>query len=212
MGQGLLNMKEKTEPFKYRESVRAYLERPDVRHAVNLLLDRKIGFMPKAFTTEEISDFYTACMAARQTQIDFVQDMVDMWHRVWGREPLGDDWTPVPNDPAIEDLTLDPTVRWSTNHFERRFEYNKRLRVDLWLYLGSNDANPNDVELGCDLWRDGRQCLKASECPVLWRWDKAARRIRYENDGPQYSDGLKLDKLKAAAQQAVRLIKRFGNE
>ena len=199
----------KTKPFVYRESVRDYLESPDIRHAVNLLLDRKIGYMPQAFTPKEIADFYKACMAARQTQIDFVQDMVDMWHQVW--PTLGGDWKPVPHDPADEELTLDPTVRWSEGFFERRFELKaKGIRADMWLFLANNEASTTDVELGCGLWSGKEPIFKKGSEPDGWEWVKDYKVFRYTNDEIVYRDGLDLAVFRKAAQAAIRLIKSLS--
>lgn len=196
----------KPKPFVYRESVRSYLESPEVRHAVNLLLDRKIGYMPEAFTAKQITDFYKACLAARQTQIEFVQDMVDMWHQVW--PALGGDWQPVPHDPAVDDLSLDPVVRWSEGYFERRFELKPRgIRADMWLYLGSNEATTSDVELGCGLWSGSRPLFKSGSKPLGWIWDKDDKVFRYTHDEAVYRDGLDLSLFRKAALAAVRLIK-----
>lgn len=196
----------KTKPFVYRESVLTYLESPEVRHAVNLLLDRKIGYMPQAFTPKEISNFYKACLAARQTQIDFVQDMVDMWHQVW--PGLCGDWKPVPHDPAVDDLSLDPVVRWSEGYFERRFELKAEgVRADMWLYLGANEASTSDVELGCGLWRGSSSLFKKGSPPEGWTWDKDAKVYRYTTDEVGYRDGLDLAAFRKAAQAVVRLIK-----
>ena len=199
----------KTKPFVYRESVRDYLESPDIRHAVNLLLDRKIGYMPQAFTPEEIADFYKACMAARQTQIDFVRDMVDMWHQVW--PTLGGDWKPVPHDPADEELTLDPTVRWSEGFFERRFELKaKGIRADMWLFLADNEASTTDVKLGCGLWSGKRPIFKKGSEPDGWEWVKDYKVFRYTNDEIVYRDGLDLAVFRKAAQAAITLIKSLA--
>ena len=199
----------KTKPFVYRESVRDYLESPDIRHAVNLLLDRKIGYMPQAFTPKEIADFYKACMAARQTQIDFVRDMVDMWHQVW--PTLGGDWKPVPHDPADEELTLDPTVRWSEGFFERRFELKaKGIRADMWLFLADNEASTTDVELGCGLWSGKRPIFKKGSEPDGWEWVKDYKVFRYTNDEIVYRDGLDLAVFRKAAQAAITLIKSLA--
>lgn len=195
----------KLKPFVYRESVRNYLESPEVRHAVNLLLDRKIGYMPQAFTAKEIADFYKACLAARQTQIEFVQDMVDMWDQVW--PALGEDWQSVLHDPAVDDLSLDPVVRWSEGYFERRFELKERgIWVGMWLFLGANEATTSDVELGCGLWNGSKPLFKSGGKPDGWTWDKDEKVFRYTHDEAIYRDGLDLSAFHEAAKAAVRLI------
>lgn len=200
----------KIRPFVYRESVRTYLRSPEVRHAVNLLLDRKIGYMPQAFAPKEIADFYKACLAARQTQIDFVQDMVDMWHDIW--PVLKDPWQQVPFDPASEELTLDPAVRWAEGYFQRSFRLaGMNLDAHMWLILGGNEARMTDVELGFSLLKNGRTLLSKDIIPS-WRWDKTDKLFRYDVDDAEYRDGLDLTKFRKAAQAAVRLIKRFEAE
>jgi hypothetical protein len=191
--------------FVFRDSVLSYLEKPEVRHAVNLLLDRKIGYLPQVFDHGQITDFYTACLAARQTQIEFVQDMADLWHRIW-RAPKG--WTPVPLDPADEELSLDPVVRWDEQYFQCDFELKSEgYRAKLWLWLASNRKEPSDVELGVDVMKGDITVLRKGGLPAPWKWED--EQFTWEDETIRYADGLELAPFRAAAEAALKRIEQL---
>ena len=200
----------KIESFVYRESVRSYLEESDVRHAVDLLLASKIAYMPQDFTHMQIADFYKACLAARQTQIEFAHDMADLWAHIWSGLP--DFWQPVLLDPTDKALTLEPVVRWDEGYFQRSYDLKgTKIRADLWLYLGSNQASTSDVELGCALWDESGSLLKRGNMPEGWTWhvDNEDESILYTNDKIKYQSGLDLASFKEAAEAAITLIDKL---
>ncbi len=198
-------MTDYSDRFVFRESVLGYLDKPEVRHAVNLLLDRKIGYLPQAFDQTQVTDFYTACLAARQTQIEFVQDMADLWHRIW-RAPQG--WTPVPLDPADEELSLDPTIRWTEEYFQRNFKYNG-YRAKLWLWLAANRKEPSDLELGFEVIKGSTSVLKKGDAPPGWTWDEDEEYFCWPDDEICYDDGLDLGPFRAAAGAALKRIEQL---
>ncbi|PXW73720.1 hypothetical protein C7451_1095 [Blastomonas natatoria] len=194
-------MTDTADRFVFRESVLSYLEKPEIRHAVNLLLDRKIGYLPQVFDHGQITDFYTACLAARQTQIEFVMDMADLWHRIW-RAPKG--WTPVPLDPADEDLNLDPVVRWDEQYFQCDFELkSKGMRASLWLWL----TDLSEVELGVDVMEGDITVLRKGGLPSPWKWED--EQFSWEDKTIRYANGLDLAPFRAAAEAALERIERL---
>lgn len=199
-----------SQPFRYRESVQAYFESPEVRFAVDQLLARKMSFIPEAFTSNEVADFYKACLAARQTQIDFAQDMFDLWHRIWPE--LGAGWQPVPYDPADEELSLDPQVRWEEGYFQRNFLLRGTgITAGMWLFLRPSAPSGSEIELGCFLTQGNRTLFKKSNVTHGWSWEKENEYFEFSNDVVVSQTGLDLTSLRAAAQLAVNLIEKLAS-
>lgn len=198
-------------PFVYRESVQAYFESAEVRFPVDQLLTRKMKYVPQTFTGEEVSDFYKACLAARQTQIDYAQDMFDLWHCIW--PDLGASWKPAPYDPADDELSLDPQIRWDEGYFQRSFDLGgKGLRASLWLFLSSSSPNGSEIELGCTLMQGARSLFKKGKVLDGWEWDKHNNGFEFSSDVAVSDNGLDLEPFVEAAQRAVGFIEDVARQ
>lgn len=198
-------MSEIAERFVYRESVRTYFRSAEVRFPVQQLLARKTKYVPQTFSRDEVADFYKACLAARQTQIDYALDMFDLWHCIW--PDLGPGWQPVPYDPADDELTLDAQVRWDLEYFQRNFELReKHTTVSMWLFLSSKSPNASEISLGCSLRMGKRSLFGTGNIPNGWSWDKETEAFEFSFDADGADDGFDLTLLIMAAQRAVHLI------
>jgi hypothetical protein len=201
-------MTAQTGPFRYPESLEAYFENAEVRFPVDQLLAKKMSFVPQVFTSGEVTDFYKACLAARQTQVDYAQTLFDLWHRIW--PGLGADWEPAPYDPGDKELTLDPQVRWEQQYFQRSFDLKgKRLRANLWLFLTPSSPSGSEIELGCTLVQGSKWLLKKGSMPDGWSWDKDNEGFQFSADVVVAADGLDLVPFAEAARSAVSFIEDF---
>jgi len=201
-------MTENETPFVYRDSVQAYFDNQEVRFAVDQLVARKIKYVPQTFSAGEVSDFYSACLAARQTQIDYALDIFDLWHRIWPE--LGAGWQPAPYDPSDDDLSLDPQVRWDEGYFQRDFRKSGTdVTVYKWLFLSSKAQNGSEIELGCTLVQGSKRVLKKGSMPDGWSWDKDNEGFQFSADVVAAADGLDLAPFVEAARRAVSFIEDF---
>lgn len=192
-------------PFVYRESVQAYFGSAEVRFPVDQLLAKKMSFVPQTFTLGEVSDFYKACLAARQTQIDYAQDMFDLWHRIWPE--MVPSWQPVPYDSGDEDLSLDPLVRWENNFFQRNFFLPRiGIKANLWIWLSLSSPRGSEVGIGCTLMKGAQTMFKKSNVPEGWSWDKDDKRFTFSTDAGVNENGLDLAPFIAAAQRVMSVI------
>lgn len=204
-------MSEDKTPFFYRDSVQAYFENSEVRFAVDQLLARKIKYVPQTFSAGEVSDFYKACLAARQTQIDYALDIFDLWHRIWPE--LGGNWQAAPYDPSDDDLSLDPQVRWDEGYFQRDFRKpGTDITVYLWLFLSSKAQNGSEIELGFTVVQGSKRSLKKGSMPDGWSWDKDNEGFQFAADVAVSDNGFDLAPFAEAAHRAVSFIKDFVRE
>lgn len=197
--------------FKYQPGVKAYLEDAAIRQATGLLLEGKIPYAPQTPDEwgEVSSCFYSACLAARQTQIEYAQDVYRLWHAIW--EPLPAPWDAAPPEPKDPETSLDPVTRWEESCFLRRFTVKSQsLVADLWVCLDFNADGLDDVELGFGVRKDDGTMLAASNLRS-WRFDKDDENLRYCCKGLEYKEGLDLTELKGAAEQAMSVIKTKVN-
>lgn len=200
-----------SQPFMYRESVQAYFESAEVRFAVDQLLAKKMSYVPQAFKPEEVADFYKACLAARQTQIDFAQDMYDLWHCIWPE--LGAEWQPVPYDPADEELSLDPQVRWEEGYFQRNFiRPGTGIMVAIWLYLSSMPPSGSEIVLGCLLKTEKRSLFNKGNVPDGWSWDKDSQWFELTLEMVHGRNGVDLGPLTKAARLVVNLVNELTDQ
>jgi hypothetical protein len=201
-------MTESETPFFYRESVQVYFDSEEVRFAVGQLLARKMKYVPQTFSAGEVSDFYRACLAARQTQIDYALDMFDLWHRIW--PTLGVDWQPAPYDPSDADLSLDPQIRWDEGYFQRDFRKpGTDISAHMWMFLSSKAPNGSEIELGCTLVNGSKSLLKKGSMPEGWSWDKDNEGFQFSADVAVAADGLDLTPFVEAAKRAASFIEGF---
>ncbi len=204
-------MTENKTPFFYRESVQAYFDSAEVRFAVDQLLARKMKYVPQSFDAGEVADFYRACLAARQTQIDFVQDMIDLWHLIW--PDLGKSWHAAPYDPGDEELTLDPQVRWDESYFQRSFDRKgKGIRAALWVYLSSKSPAGSEIKLGYSLFRGAQSLARKANRPEGWSWDNDYKCHRFSTESGVSQNDLTLAPFVDAAQRAVSVIEAVAQE
>lgn len=204
-------MTETTKPFVYRESVQAFFGSAEVRFSVDQLLAKKIKYVPQTFTRGEVSDFYKACLAARQTQIDFAHDMFDLWHSIW--PDLGPNWQPVPYDPGDEELNLDPLVRWEEDYFQRNFALQGNgLRASLWIILSSSSSTGSEIDLGCTLTQGARSLFKRINVPDGWSWDRDDETFRFSTEAGVSANGLDLAPFIAAAENVVDVIHELARQ
>jgi hypothetical protein len=194
-----------SQPFMYRESVQAYFESAEVRFAVDQLLAKKMSYVPQAFRPEEIADFYRASLAARQTQIDFAQDMYDLWHCIWPE--LGAEWQSVPYDPADEELSLDPQVRWEERYFQRNFiRPGTGIMVAIWLFLSPTPPSGSEIVLGCLLRTGNRSLFNKVNVPDGWSWNKDSQFLEFSSEMVHDRNGIDLAPLRMAARLVVNLV------
>ncbi len=198
--------------FKYKPSVEAYLGDPEIRQAVDLLLGKMIPYTPQ--NPDEWGDvrekFYSACLAAQQTQIEYAQDVHRLWDAIWRTLPKP--WKATPPDPTDSVTSLDPADRWEHKRFLRRFELeSQNLLVDLWVWLGADGGNLENIEIGFDIWKGEKPMLSRSDMDRPWRWDEDQKLFGYHCQAVKYSDGLDLAELRGAAEKAKLVIKSKVN-
>lgn len=149
----------RTSMLELPQSVAAYLDSPSLQKAVPLLIKR-VSFVPDDFDWSEGHAFYRACLAARQTQIDYADALLSMWEAVW-TVPDRDMWDAVEPDSGDNELTLDPGIRWDNGYFLRRFE---RKRDSLMLDLGvsfAQDKAMAEMWVGFNVWQGEESRLDA---------------------------------------------------
>ena len=116
------------------KSVLAYHTQPDVETAIDLLLASKKDTVPAALKWHEVSAFYRATLAARQTPIEFALFLEAVWRAVWSEVPPL--WKPCDaSHPTRPDLSVKISTVWEESCFSRRFEYGSyslELSVGLW--------------------------------------------------------------------------------
>ena len=125
------------------ESVLAYFNKPSVATAIDLLLTGKQHKVPDALQWQEVPSFYSACLAARQAQVEYAVFLAQLWTAIWQDGPKG--WHPCP--PASQgrkDLSIGVENIWECRCFSRRFERDGRA-IELYVYLGTAQAG---VQLG----------------------------------------------------------------
>lgn len=116
------------------KSVLAYYTQPDVETAIDLLLASKKDTIPAALKWHEVSAFYRATLAARQTPVEFALFLETVWRAVWPVAPPL--WKPCDaSHPARPDLSIKISTVWEERCFSRRYEYGDyslELSVGLW--------------------------------------------------------------------------------
>ena len=190
------------EHFAFSESVVQFYTRPELRAAVELLIDEAFVFPPDKDDWGRVETYYDACLAAQQTKIEFAKDMFLLWTAVW--QPIPGDWTPVAAKAKDEELSLDPDIRWEEAYFERQFRFGGGLTAAHWISF-----DEDEVELVFTLKRNDRvlrSALRANKGEQLTNWVFKNDAIRLIIDKP-YIAGLDLVSLKAETKAAIDFIK-----
>ena len=200
--------------FSLPASYSAYATRQEVRAAVDHILDGKHLHVPHDLDWDQLPDFHAAVLAAHQVRCDYASALCCLWDKVWQTaldssglelEPLSiaetQDWG---------ELALDTQSVWASGWFSRLFRKNG-LYVDLEVDLEVSGAR-------LSLWfgdYSGEKNQTADLLSPTAGWDPLPED---EDDGyfytgkkvaPVSSDGVKLDRLKAAANLALKRIAEF---
>lgn len=190
------------ERFAFSESVVQFYTRPELRAAVELLVDDAFVFPPDTDDWGRVETYYDACLAAQQTKIEFAKDMHRLWNAVWN--PVPGDWNPVAAKAKDAELSLDPDLRWDEGYFERHFRFDDRLTAALWVSF-----DEDEVELAFTVKRnDGilRSTLRSEKESALPNWVFKSNAIRLAVEKP-YAAGLDLVSLRTETKAAIDFIK-----
>ena len=107
------------------ESVVTYFTKPSVRTAIDLLGSGKRHRVPEALQWSEVPSFYSACLAARQTPVEYAILLAQLWNAIWQDGPNG--WTACPPEPPMRrDLTIEIENIWAEECFTRCFTQDDR--------------------------------------------------------------------------------------
>ncbi|MBB4615767.1 hypothetical protein [Novosphingobium taihuense] len=198
------------EMFHFSESVREYFGKPEVRSAVDLLVENKFVFAPSADDEwRKVDTFYDALLAARQTQIELAKDLARLWHEVWGQN--FDELKPIASDPADETLSLSPEIRWNEEYFERHFSFAHSRKACLWVVLGDGPKELSTFDIAFDVRAGKRSVAKRHQNalpPQLseWRFKHDAIRVSIQaNDAGVFN----LKEARQLAKNAVKVIGTF---
>ena len=190
------------EHFAFSESIVQFYTRPELRAAVELLVDDAFVFPPDKDDWGRVETYYDACLAAQQTKIEFAKDMYCLWNAVWN--PVPDEWNPVAAKAKDAELSLDPDLRWDEGYFERHFRFDDRLTAALWVAF-----DEDEVELAFTVKRnDGilRSALRSKKEGALPNWFFKSDAIRFVVEKP-YAAGLDLVSLRTETKAAIDFIK-----
>lgn len=193
--------------FRFSESVETFYRDKRVRSAVELLIDQKIVFAPEKDDWDQVETFYNACLSARQTQIEFAKDLFRLWTAIWSGFPQ--EWKPVAADPKDEELSLDPTIRWGSDYFERHFRLQHGKTFTAWVAIGDDDEREmRDVRMCFDVRKGDKSLIKRSSLDAVaklpgWVFKDDAMRKANTAD---YVDGLDLSCFRAEAQKVFTFV------
>jgi len=192
--------------FRFSDSVTSFYRDGGVRAAAELLLDSPVAYAPDSVGWDQVETFYDACLAARQIQIEHVKDLFRLWTAVWSGVP--EDWIPVSADPGDEELSLDPIVRWENDYFERHFKVQHSKTVALWVVLGDEQRELDDIQIAFKVTKSARNLIKPRRLEVTsalprWEFKDSAMRFTHPED---YADSLDVSIFKAEADRAILFI------
>ena len=194
--------------FVFSDSVVAFYTDKRVNTAVKLLLDDGIVFAPDDNDWDRVETYYDAWIAARQTQVDEVRNLFQLWTRVWSKIPDG--WQAVAADPKDDELSLDPDIRWDEAYFERHFRIHHNKVLTLWVTFGDKDEL-SEIEMAFDIRQGSRSSLKKHSTELKRRlvgWTFRDGAMRFVSD-KKYRNGLDITKLCEEAGKALSEIDEF---
>lgn len=144
------------------QSVFAYFHEPDVSTAVDLLVDADFSRKKKppigGLRWDQVATYYRACLAARQTPIEFAIFTEALWRAAWVDIPTV--WTPLtPDDVAGTGCSTEIAYVWSERIFSRRFE---QAGYALELYAGAWADEGAQIGLAL-LDKEGTEILVAND-------------------------------------------------
>lgn len=88
-------------------SMQAYLEHPDIKMAVDKLVDVDLDYIPTAVSWEEYSDYLNAKAMADLTRIEFTVGLKNLWSFIWKKQIKGHwDLTPIDAMKRRQDITI----------------------------------------------------------------------------------------------------------
>jgi hypothetical protein len=172
-----------------------------------LLVDEAFVFAPDtAADWGKVGAYYDACLAARQTKVEYAKDMFRLWSAIWQDVPK--EWSPVPPKPKDETLSLNPDLRWDEGYFERHFRLADGMIAALWVAFGDDGKELDTVEVVFNLQRDNRALRKTLQTEVakklpMWRYKHDA--LRMSNNTP-YVGQLDVGPLRKHAKEALTVI------
>ncbi|WP_422356995.1 hypothetical protein [Qipengyuania flava] len=193
------------EHFAFSESVVQFYTRPELRAAVELLVDDAFVFPPDKDDWGRVETYYDACLAAQQTKIELAKDMHRLWISVW--KPIPEDWVSVAAKAKDQELSLDPDIRWDEGYFERHFRFGNGLTAAIWVSF-----DDDEVELAFTIKRNNgvlTSALQSKKGENLPNWVFKNDAVRLAVDKP-YASGLDLIFMQAEAEAAIEFIKSYS--
>lgn len=188
------------------ESVLTYFSKPSVKTAVDLLMTGKRHRVPESLQWSEVPSFYSACLAARQTPVEYAILLAQLWTAIWQDGPKG--WTPcLPESPMRPDLTIGPESVWDEECFTRRFTQDDRS-VELSVSISGAYSG---VQLGVDCYDEDENSL----CDDVLReegWEFVAEYRTFWTPAGEVklSSTLDLGPLYARRDVALRIVGAAG--
>lgn len=129
------------------ESVHRYCTDDRIRSAVDLLLSRKSPKMPDGLQWNEVQDFYRACLAAQQTQIEWALALESVWTAIFADQTVG--WRPS----SISQQTKDSSIRLDVEYLWENGEFTRDLvRADHYLQALVELHSDNGLRIAMGLW------------------------------------------------------------
>ena len=190
-----------TDRFIFSESVVQFYTKPELRSAVEMLIDDAFVFSPDSSDWDRVETYYDACLAAQQTKIQFAMDMYRVWQAAWARVPEG--WSHVAAKAKDTELSLDPDIRWDESYFERQFRFGDGLTAALWVVF-----DDDEIEMAFQVKRNDRALrnkLKAARPERLSAWKFESDAIRLTLKDP-YAAGIDLVSLREETSAAIQFI------
>lgn len=105
-----------SEAFRVPDTVRAYLEQPAIRTAVDSLVAIKPSSLPPDLSVDELGDYLAARGTAELTRFDWATALHALWCATW--QPALQGWQPVPpEDVKEEEIAVTPDACWDEEMF-----------------------------------------------------------------------------------------------
>lgn len=179
------------------ESVLSYFSKRSVGTAVDLLLTGKRHKVPEDLKWSEVASFYSACLAARQTPVEFAIVLTQLWSAIWQDGPKG--WTSCPPQPPMRpDLGIEIDTIWDEGCFTRCFTRDDKI-VELSVGIFGAKAG---VQLGICLYDTDDESL----------YGEAFRKAGWELDPEYYVFWTPTELVGLSAKVEMSPLERFRDE
>lgn len=188
------------------ESVLTYFTKPSVNTAIKLLLSGKRHRVPESLQWSEVPSFYSACLAARQTPVEYAILLAQLWTAIWQDGPKG--WTPCPPEPPIRtDLGIGVENIWDEECFTRCFTSGDRFAE---LSVSISGAHTG-VQLGVDCYdKDENPLCDSALREEGWEFVAEYRTFWTPAGEVKLSSTLDLGLLYAQRDVALRIVGAVG--